>query len=91
MLPYGTLATDFTGQARAAWANLVAILRAADMDAQNLVKVTTFMTDAGDLAALNPVRYEFLGNARPASTLVIVKSLARAAWLVEIEAVAHGD
>lgn len=89
VLPDGTVASGFAQQARAVWTNLVAILNDAKMDVGHLVKVTTFMTNADDLKDLNPVRTGFLGNARPASTLVIVKALARPEWLIEVEAVAH--
>lgn len=89
LLPDGTLADGFAAQARAAWTNVIAVLNAANMDAGHLVKVTTFMTEAGDLKDLNPVRFVFLGAARPASTLVIAKALARPEWLIEVEAVAH--
>lgn len=88
-LPDGVLAIGFTEQARAAWSNLVAILNSANMSVSHLVKVTTFMTDADDLKDLNPVRSGFLGDACPASTLLIVKALARPEWLIEIEAVAY--
>lgn len=89
VLPDGTLANGFAEQARAAWTNLVAILEAANMDVSHLVKVTTFMTDGSDFRDLNPVRSGFLGDARPASTLVIVKALVKPEWLIEVEAVAH--
>ena len=86
--PDGSLGSGFAEQARLAWENLVAVLAAANMDASHLIKVTTFMTEAGDLKDLNPVRSAFLGDARPASTLLIVKALARPEWLFEVEAVA---
>lgn len=89
VLPDGVLAIGFAEQARAAWSNLVAILDTANMSVSHLVKVTTFMTEAGDLKDLNPVRSGFLGDARPASTLLIVKALARPEWLIEVEAVAY--
>ncbi|MEO8740177.1 MAG: RidA family protein [Casimicrobiaceae bacterium] len=91
LLPDGALASGFAGQARAALANLAAVLKTANMDANHLVKVTTFLLDSADLKELGPIRSEFLGAARPASTLLVVKSLARAEWLIEIEAVAHRD
>jgi len=84
----GTLQDGFEAQARAAWTNLVAVLAAADMDVSHLVKVTTFLVDGADLVKLGPVRGAFLGTARPASSLIIVKALARADWLVEVEATA---
>jgi len=87
--PDGALANGFAEQARAAWTNLVAILKAANMDVTDLVKVTTFLTDGSDLKDLNPVRSRFLGDARPASTLVIVKALVKPEYLIEVEAVAH--
>ncbi|HVF63316.1 MAG TPA: RidA family protein [Casimicrobiaceae bacterium] len=89
--PDGALAQGFAEQARATWTNVVAVLAAAGMDVQHLVKVTTFLTDADNLPQLNPVRAKILGDARPASTLVIVKALAKPEWLIEVEAVARKD
>ena len=89
MRPDGSLGTGFAEQARIAWENLMAILAAAHMDESHLVKLTTYMLDGADLKDLNPVRSVFLKDARPASTLVVVKALARAEWLFEVEAVAY--
>ncbi len=86
--PDGSLPDDFAGQAQAAWSNVRAILEDADMSIENLVKVTTFLVDRGDLPALNGVRAPFLGEHRPASTLLVVAALARPEWRIEIEAVA---
>ena len=52
------------------------------------VKVTTYLVDGADMSKLGPVRGGFLGDARPASTLVVVKALARPEWLFEVEATA---
>ena len=84
----GGLQEGFEAQARQAWTNLVAVLAAANMDAYHLVKVTTYLVDGADMARLGPIRTGFLGNARPASTLVVVKALARPEWLIEVEATA---
>lgn len=84
----GTLAEGTPAQATQAWRNLVAVLEAAGMGVEHLVKVTTFLVDGADMAAVGPVRAGFLGAARPASTLVIVKELARKEWRFEVEAVA---
>ena len=54
----------------------------------DVVKVTTFLTDIGDRARINPVRQEFFGDARPASTLVEVSALVLPEFLIEVEAVA---
>jgi enamine deaminase RidA (YjgF/YER057c/UK114 family) len=89
MRPDGSLGTGFAEQARIAWENLMAVLAAAQMDESHLVKLTSYLVDAADLNDLNPVRSVFLKDARPASTLVVVKALAKPEWLFEVEAVAY--
>lgn len=84
----GSLAAGFAAQAEQCWRNLVAVLEADGMSVDNLVKVTTYLTDMSDLAQLGPIRERFLGAARPASTLVGAAALARPEWLIEIDAVA---
>jgi 2-iminobutanoate/2-iminopropanoate deaminase len=86
--PDGTVPSDFTGQARSAWRNLLAILEAAGLNADNLVKVTHYLTRTSDLPAYREVRASMGGEARPASVLVFVSALADPKWLFEIEAVA---
>ena len=84
----GSLADGVESQATVAWQNLLALLDAAGMSVQHLVKITTFLVDREHLARVNPVRARFLGDARPASTLIVARELARPEWLFEIEAVA---
>jgi 2-iminobutanoate/2-iminopropanoate deaminase len=55
----------------------------------DVVKVTVYLTDVDDRPRINPVRQEFFGTARPASTLVEVSRLAVPGARLEIEAVAH--
>lgn len=86
--PDGQLADGFEAQARQAWTNLVAILAEAGMDVSHLVKVTTYLVRPDDLPLLGPIRGAFLGDARPASTLLVVRALARSEWLFEVEATA---
>jgi len=88
MRPDGSLADGFASQAEVAWENLLGVLRAANMDASHLVKVTTYLVDGEHLKELNAVRSRFLRSERPASTLVVVKQLARPDWLFEVEAIA---
>jgi enamine deaminase RidA (YjgF/YER057c/UK114 family) len=88
MRPDGSLADGFASQAEVAWENLLGVLRAANMDASHLVKVTTYLVDGEHLKELNAVRSRFLRSERPASTLVGVKQLARPDWLFEVEAIA---
>lgn len=80
---------DVVGQTRQALENMAACLQAADMNFDNVVKVTVFLVDVNDRAAIDPVRRQFFGRARPSSTLIGVKALATPDLLVEIEAVAY--
>jgi len=84
----GRVASGFAEQADAAWKNIVEILGAAGMDVSNLIKVVTYLTDPADAARLAEIRSKYLGNNRPASTMVVVKSLLKSDWLIEIEATA---
>ena len=78
---------DPAAQTRKILENLQHVLRAAGADFGDVLKVTVFLTDIGDRALINPVRQEFFGSARPASTLVEVSRLALPGMKVEIEAV----
>jgi 2-iminobutanoate/2-iminopropanoate deaminase len=80
---------DIAAQARQVFANMALVLGAAGATPADVVKVTVFLLDVDDRPAINPVRQEFFGSARPASTLVEVSRLAVPGALLEIEAVAH--
>ncbi len=79
---------DVVAQTRQVLQNLLDALRTVGADMSDVLKVTVFLTDIGDRAAINPVRKEFFGDAKPASTLFEVSALAVPDMLVEIEAVA---
>lgn len=80
---------DVVAQARQTLANVGRILEAAGATFADVAKVTVYLTSIDDRARINPVREEFFGDARPASTLVEVSRLAHPDFLVEIEAIAH--
>lgn len=84
----GNLPADFRAQAENAWSNLVSILEHNSMRVKDLVKVTHFITDPANLPAYQDVRAKYLGEERPASTLLIVAGLASPDMLIEVEAVA---
>ena len=84
----GNVPADFAAQADLAWRNLMAILEFNGMRMKDVVKITHFLTDAADIPAYNEVRAKYLGEERPASTLLIVAGLARPDLLVEVEMVA---
>jgi 2-iminobutanoate/2-iminopropanoate deaminase len=78
---------DYESQCRLAWRNVFAVLEAGGMSAENLVKVTTFLSDRRYRAANAKIRHEVLGEHRPALTIIIT-GIYDEAWLLEIEAVA---
>lgn len=79
---------DVTAQAGLVHEHLGRALRAAGTDFGHVLKVTVFLTDIADRAAVNVVREKFFGGARPASTLVQVGALVLPELKIEIEAVA---
>jgi len=83
----GAVPEDFEAQARQAWANIEAQLRAADMSLDNLVKVTVFLADRAYALQNRAVRAAVLGDRKVAMTVVIC-GIFDAGWLLEIEAVA---
>ena len=58
----GTTPETFLDQARVAWANVEAQLRAADMGLENIVKHTTFLADRKYREENRQVRREVFGN-----------------------------
>ena len=87
-LPDGTVPDGIEAQTEATWANLIAILESAGMGMEDVVKVTTYVTKEDDFWPMAKARAKFFGDARPASTGIIVKALAKPEWLVEVELVA---
>ena len=86
--PDGTVEQGFTAQAERAWDNLLTILATAGMGPADLVKVTVYLTRAGDLVESRRIRDAKLAGAAAASTLAVVAALASPNWLFEVEAVA---
>jgi 2-iminobutanoate/2-iminopropanoate deaminase len=79
---------DVVAQAHQVFANMRLVLAAAGAQPSDVVKVTVYLLDIDDRPLINPVRQEFFGDARPASTLVEVSRLAVPGARLEIEAVA---
>jgi enamine deaminase RidA (YjgF/YER057c/UK114 family) len=84
----GSLPADITGQAELAWTHITKMLAQAGMSVNDLVKVTHYLLRAEDIAAYVKVRSRFLGEARPASMLLVVPQLVRPEFLLEVEAIA---
>jgi 2-iminobutanoate/2-iminopropanoate deaminase len=79
---------DVVAQARQTFTNVGAVLAAGGSSFADVVKVTIFLTDVDDRPEINPIRQEFFGETRPASTLVEVSRLAIPGAKIEVEAVA---
>ena len=79
---------DVVAQARQVFANMARVLAAAGATPADVVKVTVYLLDVDDRPKINPVREEFFGDARPASTLVEVSALAVPGAKVEVDAIA---
>jgi 2-iminobutanoate/2-iminopropanoate deaminase len=84
----GKTPEGFEAQVKLVFENVGAVLASAGMSAKDLVKVTVFILRPEDIPALRAARDGFQGEARPASTMVVVSRLVRPEWLVEIEAIA---
>ena len=85
---------DLKAQAQQVFLNLRLALGAVGADFEDVVKLNTYVVNyrPAMLDTLRAVRGSFLGDvAVPASTLVGVQALARAEFLIEIEAVAVVD
>ncbi len=82
-------AGDFRAQAEQVLANLRRALASVGASFADVVKTTTFITDAKQVPALREVRTHHLDPKHPpASTLLVVSALARPEFLIEIEAIA---
>jgi enamine deaminase RidA (YjgF/YER057c/UK114 family) len=83
---------DARAQARQVWANLVAILTYYGAGPRHLARITTFITHWAYRPLVAEARDEIFSEPPyPASTLVVVQSLAEPRFLVEIEAIAVLD
>lgn len=78
---------DVVAQTRQVMENLASILGAAGGTFADVLRVTVYLTDVEDRTLINPLRQEYFGTSRPASTLIGVAALAIPEMKVEIEAV----
>jgi 2-iminobutanoate/2-iminopropanoate deaminase len=83
----GDLVEGVAAQAERALRNLTAILDAAGVALDRVVKTTIFLADMGDFATVNEVYASHFSAPYPARSTVAVAGLPKGA-LVEIEAVA---
>ncbi|MES2073004.1 MAG: Rid family hydrolase [Pseudomonadota bacterium] len=84
----GSLPDTMAGQAELAWQHILAMLDRAGMGIADVVKITHYLKHEADIAEYARIRSRFLGEARPASMLLIVPALVRPGFLLEIEVIA---
>ena len=86
--PDGSVPATIEEQTEVVWQNILAVLADAGMGIGDVVKITSFLTRHENFPSFAQVRAKFLGSHRPASTLLVISSLARPEFLVEVEAIA---
>ena len=86
--PDGNTMDSIEGQVAQTWANIIALLNEGGMNIDDVVKITGYIVGKENFPAYAAGRKKALGEARPASTAIIVPALAMPEWLVEIEVIA---
>ena len=79
---------DFLTQARNVFGAVKAHVEAAGGTLENVVKITTYVTDIRYRLDFRTVRDEFFGERGPASTFIDVGSLSHPDYMIELEAIA---
>lgn len=75
-------------QTRYVFENIRTILRNADAELEDVVKVQIFVADMNDFDRISEIRNEYFKDIRPASLLVAVAGLATPGAKLEMEAIA---
>ncbi|HVX35768.1 MAG TPA: RidA family protein [Hyphomicrobium sp.] len=78
---------DVVEQARQVFRNMRRVLDSVGSSVADVLKVTVYLTNIGDRGRINPIRQEFFGDIRPASTLVEVSQLVISELMIEVEAI----
>jgi 2-iminobutanoate/2-iminopropanoate deaminase len=86
--PDGEVPGDAGSQAEVVIRKIEELLVAEGLDLGAVVKVTYFLTDIGDLAAIRAALDEVLPEPRPAASLVEVSGLIDPRFRIEIDAIA---
>ncbi len=84
------ISKDIGEQTRRVMENITAVLKAAGMTFENIVKTTIFLTDMGDFQIVNEIYGSYFKQTPPARSTVQVSGLPKAAN-VEIEVIAMAE
>ena len=82
-----TMPESFEEQGTIVWEHIGTLLRAAGMTYGDLVSLRTYLADPADDEANVRLRVRYLGDQRPASTVVCCR-LLDPRWRLEVEAMA---
>jgi 2-iminobutanoate/2-iminopropanoate deaminase len=85
----GTAGADLTEQLELIWANIRRILASADMTVDNIVRLTSYLTDPTFAEINGEARVAALGGRVIPTTAIVVQTVGDD-WLVEIEVIAAG-
>jgi 2-iminobutanoate/2-iminopropanoate deaminase len=78
---------DIEAQTEQVMKNLLAVLKAAKMGADNVVKTTVYLSDLADFPRMNEVYARFLGQTPPARSTIQAAALPKGVK-VEIDVIA---
>lgn len=85
----GSVPEDGAEQAENVWRNVMTVIKAAGMEAADIVKLTAFIVDEAIYPAYAAARSrDLVGLEPPASTAVCVPRLLLPEWKIEVEAIA---
>jgi enamine deaminase RidA (YjgF/YER057c/UK114 family) len=84
--PRGHVDPDPAVQARRCWEIVTAALAELGASVSDVVRTRQYVVTADVADAVGAVHGEVFGDARPASTMVVVAGLLDPRWLVEVEA-----
>ena len=82
-----TMPETFEEQGDLIWQHIGTILKSAGMSYQNVVSIRTYLADPSYDEANVQLRMKYMGDNRPASTVVVCQLLEKK-WKLEVEAVA---
>lgn len=86
--PDGSTPEATAEQVEVIFDRLKAVLKAADMTLNDIVRFDVYVTDRTDIDPFAEVRDRIMGDHKPGATLLVVNGLARPELKIEIEAVA---
>ncbi len=86
--PDGSTPEATAEQVEVIFERLKAVLKAADMTLNDIVRFDVYMTDRADIDPFAEVRDRVMGDHKPGATLLVVNGLARPELKIEVEAVA---